>query len=186
MNLTRSSSYFNLFLFTSFSFSFISITFFIFIFRPLQVIPKSITIFTDALVSLDRIEAIICEAEKYDKDLFTPNKNDEKNDTKNSENSDIDDFVEKPQPTSITVKSVTAVRGKNTVILKDISFSLVSTGLTIIVGGNASGKTSLLLSILNELIFVQGKSSIRPSQVSSTYDIYIIYFENDQFNIKRI
>lgn len=84
---------------------------------------------------------------------------------KNNENSDVDDFVEKPQPTSITVKSVTAVRGKNTVILKDISFSLVNSGLTIIVGGNTSGKTSLLLSILNELILVQGKSTIRPSQV---------------------
>ena len=140
-------------------------------FRPLQVIPKSITIFTDALVSLDRIQAIICEAEKYDKDLFAPNKNNEKSgyqNDENNENSDIDDFKEILQPTSITVKSVTAVRGKNTVILKDISFSLASTGLTVIVGGNASGKTSLLLSILNELILVQGKSSIRPSQVRSS------------------
>ena len=145
--------------------------YFFYFFRPLQVIPKSITIFTDALVSLDRIQAIICEAEKYDKDLFAPNKNNEKSgyqNDENNENSDIDDFKEILQPTSITVKSVTAVRGKNTVILKDISFSLASTGLTVIVGGNASGKTSLLLSILNELILVQGKSSIRPSQVRSS------------------
>ena len=139
------------------------------------MIPKSITIFTDALVSLDRIEALIVEAEKYDSSLFSSVKkndqNDDKNDdtemSKNDDDQDDDNGENgsENQNTKIILKSVTAVRAKNAIILRDISFSLGPTGLILIVGANASGKTSLLLSIINELKFTVGDASIKPSEV---------------------
>ena len=40
--------------------------------RPMQVIPSSVNIFVDAMVSLERIESLVLECEKYDPSLFTP------------------------------------------------------------------------------------------------------------------
>ena len=71
--------------------------------------------------------------------------------------------------TEIILNSVTAVRSKNICILKNISFSLDSSGLILIVGGNACGKTSLLLSIINELEFTVGESSIKPNEVKINF-----------------
>jgi hypothetical protein len=39
--------------------------------RPMQVIPKCITMLTDAMVSINRIEGIIFEGEKYNPLLFS-------------------------------------------------------------------------------------------------------------------
>ena len=61
------------------------------------------------------------------------------------------------------MRAVTATRGsvpKEVEVLKDITFDVTQPGLVIITGGNASGKTSLLLSILNELTFRQGVAVI--------------------------
>ena len=66
-------------------------------------------------------------------------------------------------PCKIILRAVTATRGsapKEVEVLKDITFDVTQPGLVIITGGNASGKTSLLLSILNELTFRQGVAVI--------------------------
>ena len=181
-------------------------------FRPLQVLPKSITLFTDALVSLERIESLVFEAEKYDKNLFSCNKfennvNDSISDDDDSDNGDDDiNSIQNIQNTSnydninsnnnndnsnrnnnnrndnnrnnktgIILKNVTAVRSKDTIILRNISFSLKSSGLVLIVGGNASGKTSLLLSVLNELHFTIGEASIKPNEVTRSLSKIIIF-----------
>ena len=181
-------------------------------FRPLQVLPKSITLFTDALVSLERIESLVFEAEKYDKNLFSCNKfannvNDSISDDDDSDNGDDDiNSIQNIQNTSnydninsnnnndnsnrnnnnrndnnrnnktgIILKNVTAVRSKDTIILRNISFSLKSSGLVLIVGGNASGKTSLLLSVLNELHFTIGEASIKPNEVTRTLSKIIVF-----------
>ena len=183
--------------------------------RPLQVLPKSITIFTDALVSLERIESLIFEAEKYDKNLFSLNKferekNIESNNIRNkmdkdgdSDDNDDDNVIQQSESpksknnnelynkyqnynrknnknTEIILNSVTAVRSKNVIILKNISFSLESSGLILIVGGNACGKTSLLLSIINELQFTVGEASINPNEVNMELSQqYFIIIKND-------
>ena len=153
------------------------------------MIPSSITIYTDALVSLDRIEALLFEAEKYDKDLFSPNKNQNQNSIEKKEeyenenenenengqirtHHEIDEGVAEknelldiPSTAMIRLRDVTAIRGSDSIILKNISFSLGPNGLTLIVGGNASGKTSLLLSILNELVLTKGDAALIPVEV---------------------
>ena len=68
----------------------------------------------------------------------------------------------------ISLRTVTAIRGKNAIILKNISFSLGPNGLTVIVGGNASGKTSLLLSMLNELVLTKGDAAFIPLEVNNS------------------
>ena len=75
--------------------------------------------------------------------------------------------------TEIILNSVTAVRSKNICILKNISFSLDSSGLILIVGGNACGKTSLLLSIINELEFTVGDASIKPNEVKIFFFLFL-------------
>jgi ABC-type multidrug transport system fused ATPase/permease subunit len=148
--------------------------------RPLQVIPNSITIFTDALVSLDRIEALLFEAEKFEKNLFSPHRNTNENKNSNTYgNEEIDlnlsvenegESVENELPdiastAKISLRTVTAIRGKSAEILKNITFTLGPNGLTLIIGGNASGKTSLLLSMLNELVLMKGDAAFIPPEV---------------------
>ena len=66
-------------------------------------------------------------------------------------------------PCKVILRAVTATRGnvsKEVEVLKDITFDVTQPGLVIITGGNSCGKTSLLLSILNELTFRQGVAVI--------------------------
>jgi ABC-type multidrug transport system ATPase subunit len=69
----------------------------------------------------------------------------------------------------IVVRNVTAIRMPDAVILKDLSFDLTQPGLVLILGGNASGKTSLMLSILNELTFKTGSAQILTENNRSAY-----------------
>ena len=183
------------------------------------MLPKSITLLTDAFVSLDRIESLIFEAEKYDKDLFKISLDDEdeikieKNDLKNDQNveeydeendfnsynninnnyddnhsyknyskksemedkiNESDKFTNIDDNTEIVLKTVTAVRSKNMIILRGLSVALGPVGLTLIVGNNASGKTSLLLSIINELSFTEGEVTVHPTEVRNKFLDHIL------------
>ena len=75
------------------------------------------------------------------------------------------ELLDIPSTAMIRLRDVTAIRGSDSIILKNISFSLGPNGLTLIVGGNASGKTSLLLSILNELVLTKGDAALIPVEV---------------------
>jgi ABC-type multidrug transport system ATPase subunit len=69
----------------------------------------------------------------------------------------------------IVVRKVTAIRMPDVVIIKDVSFDFSQPGLVLILGGNASGKTSLMLSILNELTFKTGSAQILSENNCSAY-----------------
>ena len=173
------------------------------------MLPKSITLLTDAFVSLDRIESLIFEAEKYDKDEIKIEKNELKNDQNTEEydeendfnsynniNNNYDDnhsyknyskkseiedkinesdkFTNIDDNTEIVLKTVTAVRSKNMIILRGLSVALGPVGLTLIVGNNACGKTSLLLSIINELSFTEGEVTVNPDEVSNNFLNHIL------------
>jgi len=133
--------------------------------RPMQVIPTSVSLFTEALVSLERIESIMFEAMKYKPLLY-----DAKQDMANVIQSDFKD-----EPTMaaarVKVENLTALRGspESLTVLDKVSFDVEEPGLVIISGGNASGKSSLLLAILNELTLKEGSASITPTAAKVAY-----------------
>jgi ABC-type multidrug transport system ATPase subunit len=94
-------------------------------------------------------------------------KDKEKDDKMNAEkrNDDLSEVRE----SRIVVRKLTAIRMPDAVILKEISFDLTQPGLVLILGGNASGKTSLMLSILNELTFKTGSAQILSENNCSAY-----------------
>jgi ABC-type multidrug transport system fused ATPase/permease subunit len=134
--------------------------------RPMQVIPTSVSLVVEALVSLERIESVILEAMKYEPLLYDP-----KQKTADAKQSPFKGGESIEAAVRVSVMNVTASRGApdSVTVLKNISFDLAQPGLVIISGGNASGKSSLLLAILNELTFKEGTASITPRASTVAY-----------------
>jgi len=119
--------------------------------RPLQVLPKCVSLLTDALVSCQRIESIIFEGRKYDKTLMrfrlSDDADDEKEEALREDGQDKtvnDNIVAKGAvPASIKLENLSATRPPtNVAVLSGIALSLNQPGLIILVGENSSGKVS--------------------------------------------
>jgi ATP-binding cassette, subfamily C (CFTR/MRP), member 1 len=119
--------------------------------RPLQVIPKCISMLSDAIVSCDRIETLLVTALSFNPRLL----DDERHSRMPASAISL---LKSPRPLSIEpqiiVDKVTAYRYSNdtsSAVLESISFTHQGTGLVLVTGSNGSGKSSFLLMILNEL-----------------------------------
>ena len=80
--------------------------------------------------------------------------------------------LEIQQASRISLTNLTAMRSKTTVVLRNVTLNIpiIQPGLVLIIGGNASGKTSLLLSILEELdTTVDSKINVTPPASSIAY-----------------
>ena len=138
--------------------------------RPLQVLPKCVSLYTDAVVSCERMQSLINEAEQYG-DIFTINSNyDNENQLSPLQNKE-------DLRCGINLRNVNVKRGDR-LVLTDIDFEIKNPGLYVIIGDNASGKTSLLLTILHELKYI-GCVSVYPA------DIKIAYLSHDCWICKR-
>lgn len=158
--------------------------------RPMQVLPLCVSMLVDARISGERIESIVREALKYQPDLFLPTPAPDASTVASDEL--IMAAIEKSEalkqaqlqadsapPCKVIMRSVTATRApSNVIVLQDITFDVSQPGLVVLAGGNAAGKTSLLLSILNELTFKAGVAMITPrrgvSVAYSAHDPWII------------
>ena len=152
----------------------------------------------DARVSADRIEGVIREAEKYVPDLFmpapAPSDDEVAAETRmleaveKTEKTAAQRLAEAPPPAKIILRKVTATRApENVTVLHDITFDVTQPGLVVITGGNASGKTSLLLSILNELTFKTGVAMITPRRkVSVAYSAHEPWIVNATAKVRTI
>jgi ABC-type multidrug transport system fused ATPase/permease subunit len=146
--------------------------------RPMQVIPTSLSMLVDSMVSIDRIESIIVECEKYNCAIFAPKSFDE---TIVAAEDELAASLENESgqgagnraeaAARVVMRGVTAFRGapNSVVVLTNMSLDISQPGLVVITGGNASGKTSLLLSILNELNFHVGAATITPKRCVVAY-----------------
>lgn len=117
--------------------------------RPMQVIPTSVTILVDAMVSLDRIEAIVSEAEKHSPTLFfpeaplpppPPGAGAEAEDAAAPELAKVA-AAAAARACRVRMANVTAVRGApERVVLQNVTLDITRPGLVVIAGGNASGR----------------------------------------------
>lgn len=143
--------------------------------RPMQVIPTSVTMLSDALVSLRRIEDIVNQARMFNPTLLTPAMFDNESSSHlPAEIASTLTAAPSTQPNyaaaSITFDHVTSVRlPSNTAVVKDICCQIDQPGLVVILGPNASGKSSLLLTILNELVVQHGSVTISPESSIVAY-----------------
>jgi ABC-type transport system involved in cytochrome bd biosynthesis fused ATPase/permease subunit len=69
----------------------------------------------------------------------------------------------------IHINGATAVRAPSIVVISGADFHITRPGLYLLIGDNASGKTSLLLTILQELTLTEGRANIVPSGVQVAY-----------------
>lgn len=127
--------------------------------RPLQVLPKCVSLYSDACISCERIQSLINEAEKYE-DIFSIDSV-----------YDHDDYNHKSpmhqEETNIKLNNVNVKRDE-TEVLTDINLEIQGPGLYLIIGDNASGKTTLLLTVLNELKF-NGQLTVNPPESKIAY-----------------
>lgn len=139
--------------------------------RPIQVLPKCITLLSDVIVSCNRIEAIMAEATKYEPNLFDAARMD-KNDSDADSSSDF----------SLTTANLCATRPpKASLVVSDASLGTISgPGLVVVLGGNGSGKSSFLLAMLNELE-TTGVLNISPKDASIAYVGHDVWILNASF-----
>ena len=131
--------------------------------RPLQVLPKCVSLYADAVVSCERIQSLINEAEKYE-DIFSIDSN---YDNENIKTSPLQHEDENNTNACINLRDVTVLRTDNAV-LKDVDLEIKKKGLYCIIGDNGSGKSSLLLTIMNELKY-SGVVNVTPDNCKVAY-----------------
>eukprot|EP01041_Mallomonas_annulata_P010575 gene10575-22068_t len=142
--------------------------------RPMALIPKSVSLYSEGMIALHRIESFINDTEKFSNTTTNNNSNDNNNNIngatlmRNSNtnttstltstdmisNINTKELISSPSPLLSTIKleNVSSIRLPNKIVLQDINLNLTGSGLVLIVGANAAGKTSLLLTILGELL----------------------------------
>ena len=123
--------------------------------RPMRVIPKSITLLSDAQVSCGRIESLMMDALRFQPDLFdevSAFEQEERQHARRQRETEENDSGGVGR-VLVSVEGVTALRPPDAAVLRGVSLrpAVTCPGLTLVVGGNASGKTSLLLTVMGEL-----------------------------------
>lgn len=134
--------------------------------RPMQVLPKCVSLYNSTVVSCNRIEGLLYDALEFDSGLF--DENFERNTPKSNSTTGVGERIsptrheglfssDRVVPTllpthfGIILKNVSAVRPPDTNVLRSVNLSFTTPGLNIIIGRNGSGKSSLLLAMMNEL-----------------------------------
>ena len=118
---------------------------------PIKRLPECIAKYAEAVVSINRIENIVREADNCEvehKQHYA-----KQTDSHTASNG-----------AAISLKNVSARRPPSMSVLKDVSLNLKGPGLFFVTGANASGKTSLFLTILQELQLQRGEIHVEPSQ----------------------
>jgi ABC-type multidrug transport system fused ATPase/permease subunit len=134
--------------------------------RPMQVIPKSFSLLSAAQIACNRITDLWKDAQRFQNDPVV---------TCASNVSDRS-LV---QSVSVRFDDFSASRGDGTSVLHKISTKLDGPGLIVIVGPNGSGKTSLLLSIIQELQRSTGNVRVHPSSARIGYCGHSSWILND-------
>lgn len=143
--------------------------------RPMQVIPNSVSKYSNACVSVARLERMIYDALEFNSTLFSYSSD---SGSLLGGNSLSAASVRKspslgsgsslpaltPSYYGLALKNVTAMRPPQTSVLRNVSLSITSPGLTIVAGKNGSGKTALLLTVLEEMLI---NNVVSPAMSSS-------------------
>lgn len=137
--------------------------------RPMQVIPNSVSKYSNAVVSIARLERLLYDALEANSALFSFNSNSGSLLGGNTLGAEAGSLSPAPgsslsfghntslptlTPTyyGLALKNVTAMRPPQASVLRNVSISITSPGLTIVAGKNGSGKTTLLLTVLEEML----------------------------------
>ena len=142
--------------------------------RPMRVIPKTITLLSDAQVSCARIESLMLAALSCQSDIFDDVSDFEKEERRHERLEKEKVAAASPgsaPPPTVSVEGLTATRAPKVPVLLAVTLSppLTSPGLTLVVGGNGAGKTSLLLAMMGELALEGGIVAREPKGAPFAY-----------------
>ncbi|KAF8184562.1 hypothetical protein K438DRAFT_2020317 [Mycena galopus ATCC 62051] len=130
--------------------------------EPLNAIGQKLPDLFASIASLGRIQSFLQLPEKVDSEEF---------DIETQDLVDVDNGSAKTSTVEVSLKGCTFKWESETSVLSDITLELVPRELHIVVGSVASGKSSLLMSILEETTLVEGMVKVRAKKIALSITI---------------